>query len=314
MLKRQLGTLFLAICLILIVVPNALCAPSAQKVTVARDGSGDFNCDGKDDHVQINQALKFVAEHPECNTVYLKGGTYFIDDTLLIGSNTILEGDSSATIKLVSNAGWPAWKPLLKERSSGCHDITIGGFTIDGNRDGNKNVGSGNGYYNLIHLSNCRNVNVNNMYLTNNQGDGVKLEKCSNVKLYNNKIYLLGHDGFYIITCSNVEAYKNTITCRSNSGIRVYNSNHVKIHNNYITSEGSGGAGIQIQRYRNVLMDDIEVYDNTIYKTRTYGIWVYAEGSCSSTGRVYLHDNTITATRAIVASGLKVVQSHNVVK
>jgi parallel beta-helix repeat protein len=152
------------------------------------------------------------------------------------------------------------------------------------------------------------------MYLTNNQGDGVKLEKCSNVKLYNNKIYLLGHDGFYIITCSNVEAYKNTITCRSNSGIRVYNSNHVKIHNNYITSEGSGGAGIQIQRYRNVLMDDIEVYDNTIYKTRTYGIWVYAEGSCSSTGRVYLHDNTITATRAIVASGLKVVQSHNVVK
>jgi len=314
MLKRQLGTLFLAICLILIVVPNALCASSAPKVTVAKDGSGDFNCDGKDDHVQINQALKFVSEHSGYNTVYLKGGTYLIDDTLLIGSNTILEGDSSATIKLVNNAGWAAWKPLIKERSSGSHDITIRGFTIDGNRDGNKNVGSGKGYYNLIHLSNCKNVNVNNMYLTNNQGDGVKLEKCSNIKLYNNKVYLLGHDGFYIITCLNVEAYKNTITCRSNSGIRNYNSNHCRIHDNYITSEGSGGAGIQIQRYRNVVMDDIEVCYNTIYKTRTYGVWIYAEGSCSSPGRVYLHDNTITSTRAIVASGLNVVQSHNVVK
>ena len=65
----------------------------------------------QDADLQINQALQFVAENPSYTTVYLKGPfTYFIDDTLLIGSNTILEGDSSATIKLVNNANWEALK------------------------------------------------------------------------------------------------------------------------------------------------------------------------------------------------------------
>lgn len=315
MLKRQLGTLFLATCLILTAVPIALGAPSAPKVYVAGDGSGDFNCDGKDDHVQINQALKFVAENPGYTTIYLKGPfTYNIGDTLLIGSNTILEGDSTAKVKLVSNARWTAWKPLIKERSSGSHDITIRGFTIDGNREGNRNVASGKGYYNLIHLTNCKNVNVYNMYLTNNHGDGLKVEKCSNVKLYNNKIYLLGHDGLYAITSLNVEAYKNTITCRTNSGLRLYNTNHVRFHDNYITSEGSGGAGIEIQRYNNVAMDDIEVCNNVIYKTRTQGIWAFTQGSSSLPARIYIHHNTITGTKGIVVSGFTVINKNNVIK
>jgi hypothetical protein len=102
MLKRQLGTLFLVTCLILTTVPAVLGSPSAPVVHVAGDGSGNFNCDGKEDNVQINQALQFVAENPGYTTVYLKGPfTYAIDDTLLIGSNTILEGDSSATINVI---------------------------------------------------------------------------------------------------------------------------------------------------------------------------------------------------------------------
>ena len=69
-------------------------------VHVAGDGSGKYNCDGRDDHVQINQALTFAAQNPG-TTVYLEGSfTYVIDDSLLIGSNTILEGDSSAKIKV----------------------------------------------------------------------------------------------------------------------------------------------------------------------------------------------------------------------
>ena len=65
------------------------------------------------EHVQINQALKFVAGNSKYTTVHLKGPfTYVIDDTLLIGSNTILEGDSNAVIKLANNAGWVTMKPM----------------------------------------------------------------------------------------------------------------------------------------------------------------------------------------------------------
>jgi hypothetical protein len=58
MLKRHQGALFLVTCLILTTVPTALGAPSTQAVAVAADGSGDYNFNGENDHVQINQALE----------------------------------------------------------------------------------------------------------------------------------------------------------------------------------------------------------------------------------------------------------------
>ena len=110
MLKRQLGTLFLVTCLILTTVPNVLGGENAQSgnvITVAGDGSGDYNCDGNNDHVQINQALEKAANSPG-TTVHLKGPfTYKIGDSLRIGSNTVLEGDSGTIIKLADDL--PVW-------------------------------------------------------------------------------------------------------------------------------------------------------------------------------------------------------------
>jgi len=291
--------LFLTGFVILEGVPAALYTSSESTVYVAGDGSGDFNCDGTDDHVQINQALRFVEENSEYTTVYLKGPfTYIVDDTLLIGSNTTFEGDSDAKIKLVSNANWANSKPMIKEYNSGSHNITIRGFTIDGNREGNTNVVSGKGYYNLIHLSDCQNISVYNMYLTNNHGDGLKTENCSDIKFYNNVVYLLGHDVLYAIICSDVEAYNNTITCRTNSGLRLYNTNKASFHDNNITSRGSGGAGIEIQKEgSDCTMDDIQVYNNVIYNTALSGILVFGSGNYStSSANVHVHHNQIYNT------------------
>jgi len=322
--NRKLKLFFLVGFLILANVPLASCKISESIICVAGDGSGDFNCDGKDDHVQINQALKFVAEKSGYTTVYLKGPfTYVIDDTLLIGSNTILEGDSSAKIKLVNNAKWEASKPMIKERSSDSHDITIRGFTFDGNREGNTNVISGKGYYNLIHFSDCQNISIYDMYLTNNHGDGLKTDSCSNIKFYDNKIYGLGHDSLYACSCSDVEAYNNIINCRTNSGLRLYNTNHASFYNNIITSENAGGAGIEIQKYGTPAMNDIGVYNNTIYRTALAGIWIFGSGpsySLSSTN-VSIHHNRIydtgtktssTIAGGIVSSGFNVLVENNV--
>ncbi len=292
--------------LILTCIPVALCMTPPVVYVVAGNESGDFNCSGENDHIPINQALKFVTENPGYTTVYLKGPfTYVIDDTLQIGSNTILEGDSNATIKLVRNAGWSSTKPLIKERNSSSHDITIRGFTIDGNREGNANIESGNGYHNLMHFSDCQNISVYDMYLTNNHGDGLKTDNCSNITFCNNEAYLLGHDVLYASTSSNVEAYNNRITCRTNSGLRLYNTNHAKIYDNIITSEGSGGVGIEIQRDGGS-MDDIEVYNNTIYETALAGIWCFSQGSDSeSAANVHIHHNQIYDTGTV--SGNEVI-------
>jgi hypothetical protein len=77
-----------------------------------------------------------------------------------------------------------------------------------------------------------------------------------------------------------VEAWNNDITCRTNSGLRIWNSNHVKFHDNEIDSFlhwSAGGQGIQIQKSTGV-MNDIEVYSNTIHNTYGPGIWLIGYG------------------------------------
>ncbi len=329
MKNRKLILSFLMCLYMLISVPTAFCMTPAPIVYVAGDGSGDFNCNGTNDQIPINQALQFVAESSDYTTVHLKGPfTYVINGTLLIGSYTTLEGDSTAVIKLADHASWDKYVPLIKQMNSmGNNNITIKSFKIDGNREENTNatsgVISGKDYYDLIILSNCLNIDVHDMYLTNNHGNGLKTDRCSYVKFHDNEAYLLGHDVLYASKCSDVEAYNNKITCRTNSGLRVYNTNQVSFYNNNITSEGYGGAGIQIQKENNLTMDDIEVYNNTIYKTALAGIWIFGSGSYpASSANVHVHHNQIydTGTTSnnsniggIVSDGFNVLVENNVI-
>jgi hypothetical protein len=303
--RRQLVILFLVGCFILTSIPNALCRSAAPTIYVAGDGSGDFRCDGKDDHVQINQALKFVVENYKSGytTVHLKGPfTYVIDDTLLIGSNTILEGDSTAVIKLANNAGWPTMKPLIQQMSSlGNDNIVIRGFEVNGNRNGNSGVSLGKGYYNIIYFAHCNNVKVYNMFMHDGTGDGLRIRDGKNIQFYNNKISKLGHDGLFTGECENIEAWKNKITCRTNSGLRIWNSNKVKLHDNVIDAfytGCTGGPGIQIEKSSGV-MDNIEIYDNTFDNTYGPGIWIfnYDTSDTKDKGKnVHIYHNTFYGT------------------
>ena len=324
MLDRRLNVFLFVVLFILANIPSALCISPAPTVYVSGDGSGDFNCNATNAALKINEALQFVAENSNYTTVYLKGPfTYIMNDTIAIGNSTILTGDSNATIKLVSNANWALEKPLIKERNYGSHDITIRGFTIDGNREGNTNVVSGKGYYNLIHLTRCQNITVRDMYLTNNHGDGLKTDYCTTIKLYNNKVNELGHDVLYTTYCSDVEAFNNNIVCRTNSGLRLYNSNNASLHDNVITSNNSGAAGIQIQKYGSPAMDNIEVYNNTIYRTALAGIWLFGSKSYqSSSANVHIHHNRIydTGTKTtnnviggILSDGFNALIENNVI-
>ncbi|MDQ1274772.1 MAG: hypothetical protein QG610_344 [Euryarchaeota archaeon] len=296
--KKKKGILILILIALIANVTIALSTAQAETtVYVNIDGSGDFNCDGTDDQIEINKALAYVAENPELTTVHLKGpNIYSISDSIFIGSNTILEGDPTAVIKLEDKAGWPLEKPLITQiDNSEGQNITVRGFEIDGNHDGNKEKSRGKGYYNLIHFLNCENIKVYDMYMHDSHGDGLKVVKSSNIQFYNNTIYKLGHDALYIIYCSNIEAWNNKITCRTNSGLRVYNGNHVKFYNNIINSEGEGGAGIEIQKTgSSTVMDDIEIFNNLLYETNAAGIWITGYGSTyskDSAKNVYIHNN-----------------------
>jgi len=298
--------------------------PTPPIVYVARDGSGNYNCDGESDQIEINAALDYVAEHPEYTTVHLKGpNTYWIDDPIYISANTTLEGDENAVVKLVDNANWEKqYKPLIgqkgtefivhmEDQSVTTGNITIRGFELDGNRT-NQSEPAGHSYYRMIQLQNCYNVTINDMYIHNGLGDGILLEFGAegglyniNSKFYNNRIHNDGHDGIYVGQATNFEIYNNNITnTRTDASIRAQNCNNYKIYNNIAGNAPdrriSGVAAVHVMNYGNVPANDIEIYNNFFYGNQNwYGIWLeqldHGEASSINTQTgAYIHNNVIS--------------------
>jgi len=301
-------------------------AQTAPIVYVAGDGTGDFNCDGTSDQVEINQALDYVAANSAYTTVYLKGpNTYWIDEPIYISANTTLEGDSSAIVKLIDNANWNTqYKPLIGQKgtqfilrmpdeSVTTGNITIRGFELDGNRI-NQTEPAGASYYRMIQLQNCYNVTVNDMYIHHGLADGIILEWSEqssydiNSKFYNNRIHYDGHDGIYLGQVRNFEIYNNNVTnTRTDASFRMQNCNNFKIHDN-ITGNApdrnmSGVSAVHIMNYGNRPIDDVEIYNNFFYGNQVWhGIWLeqLPNGGAASlnthTG-VYIHNNIISQYR-----------------
>jgi hypothetical protein len=188
MIKRQIGTLFLVTCLILTTVPAVLGGPSSQTITVTGGGDGKYNCDGKDDQVQINQALEDAAKNPG-TTVHLKGPfTYVIGDSLMIGSNTILEGESGVTIKLAS--GLPIWggpgskiadeKAMLMIKGNSATDVTIRNLIVDGSQsDYYPGVKLGAYNYNMATLIGVNGLTIQNATFKNGCNDAMLIQNVA---------------------------------------------------------------------------------------------------------------------------------------
>ncbi len=256
MLKRQLGTLFLVTCLILTTVPAALGASSTQVVTVAGDGSGDFNCDGKADDVQINQALEFAARNPG-TTVHLKGPfTYDITDSLRIGSNTILEGDSGTKIKLAK--GLPVWggressiaekKAMLMVRGGSANDVTIRDITVDGSQsDYYSGVRLGTSCYNMATIINCNGLTIENVTFQNGCNDAMLISKSSNVLIDSVTVNKCGHDGIYAYHVNGITVKNCKFINRTNSSVRFDSVTDGVMKNNECTTSGGGYAGLELQ-------------------------------------------------------------------
>lgn len=290
-------------------------APTAPIVYVAHDGTGDYNCDGTSDQLKINEALMYVVNNPTFTTVYLKGpATYVISDSVKIGSNTMLTGDSTAVVKLIDNANWNQGKPLVTMLATGDHDITIRGFEIDGNDVNNTIVGGierqrGTNWYNILYFNTVTRLEICDMYLHDNMNDALKVFSSSYVYYHDNWIHRHGHDGIYAYKCSYAYVYNNEITCRTNSGVRFSDSNHCEAYGNDILQADGGGAGIQVQRSNSpTIMDDIRIHDNVVHGTANQGVWVFGNDASTYTRDkacgVHIYNNVLyDCDRGIQVSG-----------
>jgi len=142
-------------------------------VYVARDGSGDYNCDGKDDQIEINQAIAYINSIGG-GTVHLKEGTFIISDSINLSSNLIFEGESTekTTIKIEDGSTKENWATIVGD---GISNIIIKNLTIDGNKD-NCPVPRGiDSNVDAFHLYNSNNITVQDVKIVDFWTDGMVL-------------------------------------------------------------------------------------------------------------------------------------------
>lgn len=259
---------------------------NSQTITVATDGSGDYNCNGTNDEVEINQAIT-QAFNQGGGTVHLKNGIYIIDNPIILKSNIIFEGESdeNTIIKLADEADWgihpDANYPIYHDAESliiadgntdynpdwqftigRIENVTLQNFKIDGNKQNQHYVDlngdtvlieGGTSNYTAIDLGDpynttrSNNLTFSHVYIMDNLGDAISIQMSENININHCKSQNIGHSAAYLIEVLNVLAEYNEYDVYANSGIRVDIGNHITIRKNHLFStDNSGNFGIQI--------------------------------------------------------------------
>ena len=296
-------------------------AQTAPTVYVSGDGTGDFNCNGTSDQVEINQALDYVVSHSDFTTVYLKGPmTYTIDEPIIISSNTKLLGDASVKVQLQDYTDWPYNKPLIAQEggehwvggvnegsleeqlygtpNDSISNIEIGGFELTA---GTQNASTAGWNYILIIFYGASNVTIHDMYLHDNYSDFIRMMSydagmSNNVKIYNNLMENSGHEGLYLGYISDIEVYDNEIYgTRTNDGIRLGQCDNISVYRNTIGNSlddvPSGYAGIMLSNTE-VPVGLAEIYENFIYG-KAGGIVIEGGSTKNLMENVHIHHNRI---------------------
>ncbi len=110
------------------------------EIIVATDGSGDYNCDGTADEVEINDALSNLPSTG--GIVLLKKGTYNIAGSIdMLKSNVVLQGEGKATKIFLSNS---ANVDIIRvgNGTTIVNDCVVENMTVDGNRSNQTSLGS----------------------------------------------------------------------------------------------------------------------------------------------------------------------------
>ncbi len=249
----------------------------AQTITATRLTDGavtTYNCDGIDDHIQINQALEYVKDAG--GTVSLSTGTFYIDEPLYFkGNHTTLKGAgmNQTSIKLVDNAGWSYYyqdadsnwilhlsEPMISNNKDANQFLTVQNIKIDGNKynqsiynpitgetiqdTADSHVFDGQGHYVAVDFvkrpnatESIENILFSHVFIYENADDGMVVFNGTNITVEYCKGVRGGHSNVYFSDPINLVVKNCDFMVTSNSGIRWYDGNHIVIKDNHIYGE-----------------------------------------------------------------------------
>jgi hypothetical protein len=258
-------------------------------------GGGNYECDGIDDDVQINQALFDVA-NVGGGTVHIGAGIFTIGNPIEFqGDHTILEGEGmdNTTIKLQDEANWgeivgtgASAKYLLADpiiRNNGAlHNIALRNLKVDGNKynqhythpvDGLVLVSDGVGNYDGVTIATAQpgvrvsNILISGVYMYENNSDAFIVFNGNHIIVEHSKTERIGHSATYLLDPLVSLSEYNDITIAANSGLRWYDGNHIIVRNNFIqgnpNKDGNSNFAIEVTSGQTArVLDDLIIENN----------------------------------------------------
>ena len=205
-------------------------------VYVATDGSGDYNCDGIDDHIEINQATSYINSIGG-GTVHLEAGIYTIDDIINIYSNMVFEGDGeeNTIIELDASNSRTSWHLVDVDN---LQDTTLQNFALDGNKIPRYT----DNFVDAFHIYNSNNVWFNHITIRNVHTDGFEFYQSSDCSVTDCKVVHCGHDAIMNWFCVNMTHTDNYFEDLSNTGVRIANTRNSRVERNVCICDDTGIA------------------------------------------------------------------------
>ncbi len=304
---------------------------NAQTVIATRtDGNSvTYNCDGVDDHIQINKALEYV--QTAGGVVELSANTFFIDSTIwFAGNNTTLQGAGmeQTTIKLIDEAGWCHYyydensvlklkqgEALIANKSTAMQHLSIQKLKIDGNKYNQHTynpetkerrlVPDGNGHYDDVDFLQLRkgatqklsDIHFSYIFIYEGNSDALIVHNGENITVDHCKTVRIGHSAIYFLDPINFVAEYNDFLVTANSGIRWYDGNHIVIRNNLIEGEsaktGNSNFCIEVTSGQaSTITEDVIIEKNTMQFTAGAAIALDAK-EAKAAKNVVIRNNTI---------------------
>jgi len=274
------------------VVRTATVVVAAADAATAAKAQADYVCDGTDDQVEIQAAIDSLPASG--GKVVLSEGTYIVNDTIYVPSNTTIAGYGyNSLIFLAAGVN----KPVLEvgdgaydaKSSSLTENVVITRLRVNGNVAQNPTLAFG------IYLNYVRNVLVDSCYVEDTHDDGIIVSYDSDrVGIVNNRVSNAS-SGITIDRGSNNSfVVGNVVSDNTFYGVTLYNTDKIVIKDNIsneicveysrdILIAGNvivgGDEGVFLTYKAGVYNERITIMDNLIEAVTYRGIFV-DDGAC----------------------------------
>jgi parallel beta-helix repeat protein len=209
-----------------------------------------------------------------CGKVFLREGTYIVDDLIIMKHGINLECSGNGTIIKVKDDLQDPHFVAIGDNGIQLSFIAISNLLIDGNKE-NQTTGE----YDGIKFGELRNSVIKNNTVINMHSDGgvltcgIIVNGANNCEITSNITSNCPY-GIFVYNSDNITAINNTAYSNTESGMIVSDSANCKLANN--TTHSNGHHGISIQESSN-----INITGNNSNNNNQFGILLGISSNCN---------------------------------